>query len=91
MSKHTPGPWTVVVEDGDTYLRAPPTKSGCRYHSLMCNAQYYPWISLTPADWKLVAAAPDLLAALYNMLEDGDATDRQAALAAIAKAEGENA
>ncbi|HBN92265.1 MAG TPA: hypothetical protein DD397_06855 [Hyphomonas sp.] len=37
---------------------------------------------------RLLSAAPKLLAALHNMLEDGDKTDREQALQAIRDAEG---
>ena len=43
---------------------------------------------LGEANARLSAAAPDLLIALHNMLEDGDKTDRAQAMAAIRKAEG---
>lgn len=41
------------------------------------------------SDANLISAAPDLLAALVNMLDDCDETDREQARAAIAKARGE--
>lgn len=47
----------------------------------MCNEEHH-------RDWLVKNAAHDLLAALHNMLEDGDKIDREQALRAIAKATG---
>lgn len=85
---HTPGPWKWQTESvyngGDArdrswlYSGSDPVLeyAGCGSHEC----------SVSDDDARLIAAAPDLLAALYNMLEDGDKTDREQALAAIAKA-----
>jgi hypothetical protein len=62
MSKHTPGPWVFTTERGDNYI----TGGG---KTLMCDTQYYPWCPDDDADWRLIAAAPDLLEALEEMLE----------------------
>jgi hypothetical protein len=57
---HTPGPW--LFEKGeDRHIRA----SG-QPGSLMCDAQYYPWVPGSDADWHLIAAAPDMLVALED-------------------------
>ncbi len=103
---HTPGPWRFdeVDEDRDDniaehdhlvrYIRAEGTIG-----ALMGGAKYYPWTPGSRADWVLIAAAPDLLAALkamvasYDGLRDvltsGIVKDKLAAAeAAIAKAEG---
>lgn len=66
----------------------------------MCDERYYPWCPAEDADWRLIAAAPDLLAALVALAEkfgnaicreDMTASERaalDAARAAIAKAGG---
>jgi hypothetical protein len=96
MSKHTPGPWTIVKDGFGRQL-----KSGSGI-SLMGDEQFYPWAPDEEADWLLIAAAPELLEALKDMLAGwryirethgdlyGVGWDRaqQKAEAAIAKAEG---
>lgn len=73
-------PWEVAEErqEGESWIdmreRTEPDRNKLHAEK-MANAQ-------------LIAAAPDLLSALHNMLEDGDKTDREQALRAIAKAEG---
>ncbi len=100
MSAHTPGPWEFVV-DGNWAIRSP-----AQSESLMCDEQYYPWCPANEADWHLIAAAPELLQCLQDLVElanaamqeanrDGSEYDRVAELAnaraAIAKATGEQA
>jgi len=34
----------------------------------MCDEQYYPWVPNNEADWNLIAAAPELFAALKAVL-----------------------
>ena len=91
MAKHTPGPWQsfaddqghdIIAEDGAHIARVEPVNS------------------LNPAEEQdangnLLAAAPDLLAALKALLHQceymgapADHPDMAAATAAIAKAEG---
>jgi hypothetical protein len=91
MSKHTPGPWMGWFRHAKTTTEEPS-------HGLVTGP---PWISTkgvsgytNPADVKLIAAAPELLAALKEMLnwQDGkgdvDYIELQTqARAAIAKAE----
>ncbi len=67
--QHTPGPWVVANEDGCTQLRAPSDDGLSRYKTLMCDMTYYPWINFTDADWRLVAAAPELLGALKGYMD----------------------
>lgn len=65
MSKHTPGPWTVG-EDGDVIW-------GARWKGAITHVATVPF-SKDPrvsADARLIAAAPDLLAAL-EMVRDAD-------------------
>jgi len=84
---HTPGPWFSrrhLVALKDTYGEA--------YVTAGENDPYAqrPTSKMTAADADLIAAAPDLLSALINMVDDGDITDREQALAAIAKARGQS-
>lgn len=89
-TKHTPGPWIFTVENDDRYIRA-------NGDTMMCDAPYYPWCPSGDANWHLIAAAPDLLAALKKMLPEANRIDQhlrptfetcEEARAAIAKAEG---
>ncbi|WP_077961682.1 hypothetical protein [Ensifer adhaerens] len=85
MSKHTPGPWMARYDDRrDNYQIFGEGKDGMR-----------PWLAITKcesvpaqheANARLIAAAPDLLAALNGVMHllDGEAWD--VARAAIAKA-----
>ena len=61
-SKHTPGPWEIRYKNGDTHLYM----AG---RSQMCDMTYYPWTPENPADWVLIAAAPDMYEALKEILE----------------------
>lgn len=94
--KHTPGPW-VAWFDGTfgiwnlTY----PERLG---YILLQAAGYSNKINLSPEDWKLIAAAPEMLEALKYLTKEVDACVNNAwlckqakykeALDAIAKAEG---
>jgi hypothetical protein len=76
MSKHTPGPWKA--EDNAVFSNR------------MCLAICYG--ARIPANARLIAAAPELLAALKDIARtpEGDEESAQAiARAVIAKAEGE--
>lgn len=93
---HTPGPWAVrEPEDGE--LHEIYAENG---GDLIC---YPVWTANQQANVPLIAAAPDLLAALrvgmqwseddgypddHIMVSDGERAFRQAAREAIAKAEG---
>jgi len=95
MSKHTPGPWTFVHEGGI---------DGGYFIDAKEDVVVLPRGRLNEADARLIAAAPDLLAALRAIVNkahpradylNGDATHYigpkelvDAARAAIAKAEG---
>ena len=95
MSKHTPGPWRW--DDGDCEDDMPrlmaPSGKVCHFGNAM---QYYPTEGKPPSnsDARLIAAAPELLEALKQALEEciwpnerlSDVHDK--ACAAIAKAEG---
>ena len=89
MSKHTPGPWTFVHEGGI---------DGGYFIDAKEDVVVLPRGRLNEADARLIAAAPDLLAALKRMeIADrkqaaGEIYDYSNAVlearAAIAKAEG---
>jgi hypothetical protein len=69
VMQHTPGPWALVVEDGDMKIVAPPQEPRlATRETLMCDTQYYPWCPSNEADWKLIAAAPELLHALRAVM-----------------------
>ena len=91
MSKHTPGPWTAnkpTRDNGRAEIHA-----GC-----MLVAQAFNWMLDAEgdeqcwADARLIAAAPELLEALQDMVSDHaslSAATLAFARAAIAKATGE--
>lgn len=88
MSKYTPGPWEFC-KDGGWRLNA----GG---ESIMGNEKYYPWVPDNESDWRLIAAAPDLLEALKGICDEQDERQGYAsyeaydkARDAIAKATGE--
>lgn len=78
--KHTPAPWVEFADKGDTIalMAAMRAMDVCNF------ATPYP----SRADARLMAAAPDLLAALRGVLRvaDRDTEEFDAARAAIAKA-----
>ena len=94
MSKHTPGPWTFVHEGGI---------DGGYFIDAKEDVVVLPRGRLNEADARLIAAAPDLLAAMHEISRccderasfDGDPAMKrwckatsEVARAAIAKAEG---
>lgn len=105
MSKHTPGPWFVRAQDTGFLIDSPKTKEQ-PHGRVAAVAQYsYDWAGPMRAEAlanaRLIAAAPELLAALEVILRDhmavhgvGDLEMQPAlfqARAAIAKATGEAA
>ena len=84
---HTPAPWKLItygVDDPhDWAVFSAKGRFIADFPGLIWDER-----EQQAADCRLIAAAPDLLAALHNMLEDGDATDRHQAIAAIEKATG---
>lgn len=61
MSAHTPAPWKVVE-----------SPNGKRYRCVQIGADdRYTTLEVLPADARLMAAAPDLLAALRDLLGKG--------------------
>jgi len=67
---HTPGPWTFRQENesGHSVLIRSIVAEG-RDVALMCDTAFYPWCPDDDDDWKLIAAAPDLLATLKSVEE----------------------
>ena len=110
-ARHTPGPWQCLPEEADQdYIRIRGTRLGGRYkvanvHHLRYRGAYEDlrlrYDAETFANARLVAAAPDLLAALQEMYEAASDSDschygtlsttflRKIARAAIVKATGE--
>jgi len=90
MSKHTPGPWSAIPDSGEDH-------EGDWY--ILTDDEEAIATGLSESDARLIAAAPDLLAACKAILEhlqipltqrmDADALNAwTAARAAIAKVEG---
>ena len=93
MSKHTPGPWEWdgKVWDYDHFEEAPylvqapwnaNDSKSILEGAIRCNSE---------ADARLIAAAPELLEALIDLVNNGIGTESvKNARAAIAKAEGQS-
>lgn len=95
MSKHTPGPWEVCEDDGrDVSIR--PTYGAEGFASAASvNPQLFVAIAkvrlnqdFLPHNAALIAAAPELLEAIKNYIDDVGVEDREQLAALIAKAEG---
>ena len=90
MSKHTPGPWEIdwyICREGNKELWRVPRSIGpaCTDHNHWAGN----YITVDEADARLIAAAPDLLAALERIADETAATwVCDVARAAIAKATG---
>jgi hypothetical protein len=86
--KHTPGPWWITdhgVRDSGGYICH--TKSVQRYADQ--DERYVREVAQREADKHLIAAAPDLLASLRDMVEwldDGNRQLSESAAADVAKA-----
>ena len=91
MSKHTPGPWRVVDSWNDHMVE------GQNGEEIIWQDGPHDTPTINEANARLIAAAPDLLAALEQLVAVKDYSDRiwgatfdwDAARAAIAKAKGE--
>ena len=93
MSKHTPGPWEAVNGPEDTYY-----VEECGQRGIVAEVLHICTDEWTDANASLIAAAPDLLAALRDLVDDCESAngcmgnehkiDTDEARAAIAKAEG---
>jgi len=103
-TKHTPGPWQILDPSGDPFeSNTRKVIASGKHGGLICDASVHWYDPVTArANARLIAAAPDLLAALELALEQigqftgwGKVTDpdAEAALAdgraALAKAKGE--
>lgn len=73
---HTPGPW-IFSHDADGSWSEHDDPLGVRYiraagkmGALLGGVKYYPWTPDNVDDWTLIAAAPDLLAALKAQSRD---------------------
>ena len=105
MSKHTPGPWTYEKSGRESGLEGDMPAIFGPDREVICDfgdsTQYYPTEGVPPseADARLIAAAPDLLQALQELIAEADApvgwsghngntAGFDMARAAIAKAEG---
>ena len=80
-TKHTPGPWVIGKRDHDVVMVD--TASG----TAICDV--YGESDDRPANARLIAAAPDLLAALKGVIAvaDRNTVEFDAARAALAKAQ----
>lgn len=87
MSKHTPGPWNVGHEDENTG-EIEVISDGRPYVCLVLPGAID---EVTPANARLIAAAPELLEALQRLVDavDPESTGWGEAVAVIAKATGE--
>jgi hypothetical protein len=96
MSKHTPGPWRAGPNGGWGLgpINAVFTAESDLYGDLLASLQTVPVSPHMEANARLMAAAPDLLEALKQMLEVWEedpaygATHADKARAAIARVEG---
>lgn len=81
MSGHTPGPWVVAnkVQVHDKKLGG----------VIACCVRYARHDSVDQANANLIAAAPDLLEALENLIDSRGMDDLEPARKAIARAKGE--
>ena len=81
------GPWQYKASLGDCW-----TVHDCDGNAIMGDEQYYPWVPIESDQWRLIAAAPELLESLVDLvaLYPLDSTDAiiTSARAAIAKATG---
>lgn len=79
MSAHTPGPWTVTERSDHSEIH------GNAGDELVCELPYINGNERSNA--RLIAAAPELLAALQGLVERGtDSPEHRAAEQAIARA-----
>ena len=98
-ARHTPGPWSHHrTFNGDHFISAEGRRGRIELATVYAEAEYQPKLPLE-ANARLIAAAPELLAALKELVErcdgpegvrpDGSNIQTIRAHAAIAKAEGE--
>lgn len=107
MSQHTEGPWRIEPDDqggfGKDWKKILAGRNTHVVHAMSFDrsrdgwTEYYCGVQMSDADARLIAAAPELLAALENYIRVADrADDRECpaavlaqARAAVAKAKGE--
>lgn len=87
MSKHTPGPWIITKGDEWTDCIHTETEKQGIWTVASVNKRRYEF----EANRRLIAAAPELLAALIDMVDGYSMGGAERARAAIAKATGESA
>ena len=77
MSGHTPGPWSTVTLDGVHTLITAPSRINTRKVEICCVELGYnePFESEQIANARLIAAAPELLAALQKLVAEFDDLD----------------
>ena len=101
MSNHTPAPWAVVLDGfreitGDSHwcceIKGPGDRASLvkLQDSHHCSPDYGISAEETQANAHLIAAAPELLAALKELVTGHSMKGAEIALAAIAKAEGKS-
>lgn len=92
MSKHTPGPWALDLQDDGGFRITGVGGHGKTAAYVVCCRDAHEMKGETHANARLIAAAPDLLAAARAALAawegTGPAIDLDTLRAAIAKAEG---
>jgi hypothetical protein len=89
MSNHTPGPWIIGTDP--RYPSEPcidAVVDGVVWHIALCHMGLGPDDTSAEANARLIAAAPELYAALKEALPSLRGERQQAALVAIEKAEG---
>jgi len=83
-AQHTPGPWAYALEYGQNITELPRITTVARCANYVIGLQSdYPGGNYRDgdpsgdeeADARLIAAAPDLLEALRNLLKEGEFTD----------------
>ena len=90
-TQHTPGPWQMNTCHQGHFVTAPSPNGGMHQITIaetraVTRGALYSHMEY--ADARLIAAAPDLLLALKELLEGSNDTTRELARSAIAKAEG---
>lgn len=90
MSNHTPGPWIIGTDP--RYPSEPCVDAvvdGVVWHIALCHMGLGPDDSSAEANARLIACAPELYAALRKALPSLRGEARDAAVAALEKADGQ--
>ena len=88
MSPHTPEPWTLIEDQGPNIMGGGHF-IGDRYVGGHCIARLIDSTEATPANARLMIAAPGLLKALCDILAKPNDRTWAAACAAVRKARGQ--